>query len=142
MHHIHHRYLMYRGNSFIIRHKKQRGLHGCGPMAGPALWTPLKSRNRISYLVNMSKQLSCPNLTYVVFKIQGVLGVRAWLSCLSVWLLILAQVMISWFMNLSPVSGSELTEWSLLGILSLHLSLSLCLSPTLLHVLALSLSIK
>ena len=30
--------------------------------------------------------------------------------------------MISWFMRLSPTSGSALTVWSLLGILSLPLS--------------------
>ena len=41
--------------------------------------------------------------------------------------LILAQVMISRFVNLSPASGSALTATSLLGILSL--SLSLCPSP-------------
>ena len=39
-----------------------------------------------------------------------------WLSWLCVQLLILAQVMISWFMGLSPAS---LTVQSLLGIFSL-----------------------
>ena len=39
-----------------------------------------------------------------------------------------AQVMISWFMCLSPTSGSVLTVRSLLGILSLSLSLSLSIS--------------
>ena len=40
-----------------------------------------------------------------------------------------AQVMMSQFVSLSPASGSVLTAWSLLGILSL--SLSLCYSPAL-----------
>ena len=56
-------------------------------------------------------------------------GAPGWLSRLSIWLLILAEVMISWSMGSSPTSGSALTVWSLLGILSLSLSLSLCLSP-------------
>ena len=47
-----------------------------------------------------------------------------WLSWLGVWLLISAQVMISQFVGLSPVSGSVLTAQSLPGILSLSLSLS------------------
>ena len=49
-----------------------------------------------------------------------------WLSWLSVWLLISAQVMILWFLGSNPMSGSVLTAWSLLGILSLPL----CSSPT------------
>ena len=48
-----------------------------------------------------------------------------WLSQLSIQLLILAQVMISWFVSSSPTSGSELTVQNLLGILSLPLSLRL-----------------
>ena len=48
-----------------------------------------------------------------------------WLSELSIWLFILAQVMLSQFVRLSPVLGSALTAWSLLGILSLLLSLPL-----------------
>ena len=40
-----------------------------------------------------------------------------------------AQVMILRFMGLSPASGSGLTVRSLLGILPLSLSLSLCPSP-------------
>ena len=39
-----------------------------------------------------------------------------------------AQVTISWFVGSSPVSGSVLTAWNLLGILSLSLSLSLSLA--------------
>ena len=50
----------------------------------------------------------------------------------------LDQVMISQFVNLSPMSGSALTEGSLLGVLSLLLSLPL---PSLLS-LSLSLSQK
>ena len=54
-------------------------------------------------------------------------GAPGWLSWLSIQLLILAQVMILWFMRLSPEltgpRGSELTAWSLLGILSVPSSL-------------------
>ena len=46
-------------------------------------------------------------------------GVPGWLSQLSIWLLISAQAMISWFMSSNPASGSVLTVRSLLGILSL-----------------------
>ena len=42
---------------------------------------------------------------------------------LGIQLLISAQVMISWFVGLSPVLGSVLTAWNLLGILYLPLSL-------------------
>ena len=59
------------------------------------------------------------------------LGAHGWLSWLTfISLLDSAQVMISWFMSLSPSSGSVLTVWSLLQTLSLPLSLSLpCPSP-------------
>ena len=50
-----------------------------------------------------------------------------WLSQLSIWLLVLAQIMVSWFVRLSPASGSALTAWGLLGMFCL---LSLCPSPT------------
>ena len=63
-------------------------------------------------------------------------GVPGWLSRLSVWLLIPAQVMISGFVSSSPASNSALTVWSLLGILPLSLS-----APPLL-VLSLSLTIN
>ena len=46
-----------------------------------------------------------------------------WLSRLSVQLLVLDQVVISRVMSSSPASGSVLTVWSPLGILSLPLSL-------------------
>ena len=45
----------------------------------------------------------------------------------DVQLLILAQLMRWWFVSLSPAVGSALTVWSLFGILSLPLSLSLSL---------------
>ena len=48
-----------------------------------------------------------------------------WTAWLSVQLLISAQVVISWFVGLSPVSGSALSVQSLLEMLSLHLSLFL-----------------
>ena len=49
-------------------------------------------------------------------------GAPGRLSKLSVWLLILAQVMISQFLSSSPTWGSELTTLNLLGILCLPLS--------------------
>ena len=55
---------------------------------------------------------------------KGAAGAPEWLSRLSVQLLVLAQVMISWFMSLSPALGSVLTVQNLPGILSLPLSLS------------------
>ena len=58
-------------------------------------------------------------------------GASGWLSRLGVWLLVLVQVMISWFMGSSSTSGSELVVQSLLGTLSLwpsSLSHSLSLS--------------
>ena len=48
--------------------------------------------------------------------------VPRWLSHLSIWLLVLAQVMISWFVNWSPTSAFKLTVQSLLRILSPSLS--------------------
>ena len=65
-----------------------------------------------------------------------------WLSWLSVRLLILAQVMISRFVSLSPRLGSALTVWNLLGILSLSLSLSLPLPCSLMLSPSLSLQIN
>ena len=50
-----------------------------------------------------------------------------WLSRLGVWLLVLTQVTILRFVSSRPAPGSVLTAQSLLGILSL--SLSLCPSP-------------
>ena len=44
----------------------------------------------------------------------------------SVRLLISAQVTISWFVSSNPVSGSVLTVWSLLGILSLPSPANVC----------------
>ena len=62
----------------------------------------------------------------------GSLGVPGWFSQLSLWLLVSAQVMISQFVSSSPASGPVMSPQSLLGILSLSLSLcplprSLCL---------------
>ena len=56
-------------------------------------------------------------------KKRFIIGVPGRLSWLSAQLLISAQVMISRFMSSSPTWGSALREWSLLGILSLPLSL-------------------
>ena len=58
-------------------------------------------------------------------------GASGWLSQLSVGLMILAQVMVSQFVGLSCKSGSALTVWSLLGILSRSLSLPFLCSHTL-----------
>ena len=65
-------------------------------------------------------------------------GVPGWLSWLINGLLISAQVMISWFIGLSPASDFVLTTQSLLGILSL------CPSPTHVHMdtCSVSLSLK
>ena len=58
-------------------------------------------------------------MTPVIYlKVQGHLG-----SSVGVQLLISAQVMVSRFVRSSPASGSMLTAWSLLGILSVPLSL-------------------
>ena len=65
-------------------------------------------------------------------------GALGWLSWLSVWLLISAQVMISQSVDTSPMLGSELSVQKLLGIL--FLSLFLC--PSLVLSLSLSLSLK
>ena len=54
-----------------------------------------------------------------------------WLSQLSIWVSISAQVMISQFVGSSPVLGSALTAWSLCGIMSLSLPLSYMLSLSL-----------
>ena len=65
-------------------------------------------------------------------KMENHIGEPGWLSWLSIQLLTSAWVMISRFVRSSPTSGSVLTAWSLLGILSpsLSLSLSLCPFPT------------
>ena len=52
---------------------------------------------------------------------QGHMGMG---HLLSVWLLVSPQVMISWFVGSSPRSGSMLTVWSLLRILSMPPSVS------------------
>ena len=58
----------------------------------------------------------------------------AWVSRSSIWLLILAVVMISRFVGSSPMSGSALTAGSCLGF-----SLSLCLCPSPTHAFSFSL---
>ena len=54
-------------------------------------------------------------------------GLPGWFGQLNPQLLVLAQVMISWLVGLSPMSGSVQMVWSLLEIFSLRLSL--CPSP-------------
>ena len=71
--------------------------------------------------------------------LRKIVGASGWLSWLSVQLLVSAQVMIIKFMRLSPALGSVLAARSLLGILSLPLSVSLC--PSAARVLSLSLKI-
>ena len=68
------------------------------------------------------------------FKRPWILG--TWVAQLG--RLVSAQVMISQFVSSSPTSGSALTAWNLLGILSLPLSLSA--PPLLTHTHSLSLS--
>ena len=77
---------------------------------------------------------TCPKM--LIAEILAVPGTPGGHSRLSTQLLVLAQVMNSWFMGSSPELGSVLTVWSLFGILSLSLSLSL--SPSLCPSLALS----
>ena len=78
----------------------------------------------------LSTELFSWPFTCLFFKIKfkRQLGVPGWLSRLSIRLLILAQVMISRFGSSSPTSASVLVVQSLLGILSLPLCLSPCLS--------------
>ena len=52
-------------------------------------------------------------------------GAPRWLSRLSVQLLVPTQVMISWYVGSSSMLASVPTAWSLLGILSLPLFLTL-----------------
>ena len=54
---------------------------------------------------------------------ECLVGAPGRLSRLSIRLFISAQVVSSWFVSLGPISGSTLTVQSLLGILSLSLSL-------------------
>ena len=65
-------------------------------------------------------------MTAVLIK-RGNLGAPEWLRWFSIQLLISAQVMVSQFMSLSPVSGSMLTGQSLLGILSPYFTVLLLL---------------
>ena len=90
-----------------------------------------------------------PKLTFILK--QNALGrLDVSVHWLSIWLLVSAQIMISWFINLSPTSGSVLTAQSLLGILSLplslplpcSLSLSLCIYLYLYHLYLSSISIS
>ena len=64
-------------------------------------------------------------------------GVPWWLNWLSIWLLVLAQVMISQFVSLSPVLGSMLSAWDSVSLPAPPLSL--CFSPA--HALSDSLSL-
>ena len=79
-------------------------------------------------LADLRKRILKPRVGKREKQLRGALG---WLSRLSLWLLILAQVMISQFVGSSPTSGSSLTVWSLLGILSLSLPYSCSLSLSL-----------
>ena len=63
---------------------------------------------------------SCAPRILILIKRPGEPG---WLGWLSLWLFILAQVMILRIVRLSPALGSVLTAWRLLGILSLPLYL-------------------
>ena len=90
------------------------------------------TRNNIDLDSNV---LSCHLMSFFFFfLISGshselhITGTLAWASWLSIWLLILVQVMISQFVSLSPASGSVLTVQTLLGICSLSLPCSRALS--------------
>ena len=72
--------------------------------------------------------MSSGDLTHRDLTEKAPRGAPGWLSQFSVWLLVLAQVMISRFMGSSSALGSVLAARSLLGILSLPVSLPLCSS--------------
>ena len=83
------------------------------------LENPINVQNKvcIKYIIVSSHNgIPCSSLK----KIAG--GAPGWLHQLNIQLLIWVQVMISHFRSLSPTSGSSLTVWSLLGILSPSLS--------------------
>ena len=65
---------------------------------------------------------SCISITLFLFSKKLGDGVPGWLSWLSLRLLISAQFMFTWFVGSSLESGSALTAWSPVGILSLPLS--------------------
>ena len=66
------------------------------------LFYTLSSSAVVFYLV--------PIVLALAIRSSSTCGVPGWLSRLSVGLLISAQVMISWFVSLSPESGSVLGE--------------------------------
>ena len=85
---------------------------------------------RLKKLVNLHIYDLCTFLFIVYFNEKFYLkiivtGVAGWLSGFRIRLLISVQAMISWFMSCSSLSGFVLTVHSLLGILSLSLSLPL-----------------
>ena len=78
-------------------------------------------------------------LPYGDANLEGLNGLGHWeTELVKISFLVSAQIMISRFVSLSTTSGSVLSVWSLLEILSLPLSLSLC--PSAAHSLCLSLS--
>ena len=81
-------------------------------------WCFVESLPPIKLLIYTSFWTTQPPTTFTKLWTRGTCVAQ-----LSIWLLISAQVMISRFVRLSPTSGSALTVWSLLGILSLPLSL-------------------
>ena len=90
-------------------------------------WTNDKSmKSHHSLDVVITKLPSVPtSQSLAIPDLEICLGAPGWLSRLSVRLLVLAQVVISWFTSSSPALASALAVQSLLGILSL----SLCPSP-------------
>ena len=63
-----------------------------------------------------------PYFVTLVFENRGAVGASGWLSWLSVWHWVSAEVVISRFVSSSPASGSVLPARSLLGIPSPSLS--------------------
>ena len=110
------------GNSRCYTTQKNSTLH-CFPKSGPG--TSMQASFGDSGGGVWGQGRRCP------FKSWSVRGAPGWLIQLNVQLLILAQVMISQFVSFSPKLVSVLTAWSLLGILSLPLSVSLSLSLSL-----------
>ena len=79
--------------------------------------------------VTSSKRSTSRGLSFFPYKTRT--GAPGWLSRLSIGFLTSAQAMISQFLSSRPASGSVLTAWSLLGILSLSVPPLVALSHSL-----------
>ena len=92
-------------------------------------WTLVKLNNLLEGLCKWITYYRNSKIAYQgLWHTKHKTGAPGWLRRLSIWLLILAQVMISWFVSSSPASGSVLPVQRLLGILSPLSVLTLYLS--------------